>query len=138
MSTHFLDISAALSGRLNTLTDLPPVAWMNRIYSPVDGTLFLKEFWMPGEVEQSDLGTSGRDFHQGIYQVNIFCPTNNAKNEGLVLADRIADHFARSTTLTYNDVNLRITKTKIVGGAPDGAWWIVPVEIHYETYLSPR
>lgn len=138
MATHFLDISAALAGRLNTLSGLPPVAWMNRKYEPVPGTLFLRETVLPAEAFQAEQGDSGRDLHSGIYQVDVFSPVDQGKNAAIVQADAIADHFSRGTTLTYNGINVRLTRTSLGAGFNDGAWWIVPVNIRYQSYLTPR
>lgn len=139
MATHFLDISAALSGRLNTLSGSPPVAWMNREYDPTPGTLFLRETLLPGRTTQAELGATGRDNTVGVYQVDVFAPVDKGKNAALVQADSIADHFSRGTTLTYNSISVRLTETSIGASTLiDGAWWMVPVDIRYETYLTPR
>ncbi len=138
MATHFLDISAALSGRLNSLSGLPPVAWMNQQYEPEPGTLFLRETLLPADVYQVEQGESGRDLYSGIYQVAVFSPSDEGKNAAIVQADAIADHFSRGTILTYNSIRVRITRASLGASNNDRLWWIVPVNIRYQSYLLPR
>lgn len=138
MATHFKDIGAALSARLSTLPDLPDVSWQNRAFTPTTGVLFLRETLLPGEVVQSELGESGRDVTTGVYQVDVFAPIGNGKGAAIDQVDAIADHFARNTVLTYNSINVRLLGTSLGASAFDGAWWIVPVNIRYQSYLAPR
>lgn len=138
MATHFKDISAALSGRLSTLPELPSVSWQNRDFTPTTGVLFLRETLLPGGTFQSELGLAGRDVTSGVYQVDVFSPIGGGKGAAIDKADAIADHFARSTVLTYNSINVRLLGNSLGVAAFDGAWWIVPVNIRYQSYLAPR
>ena len=52
-------ISAALSSRLNTLTDAPPIALENVPFTPVDGTTWLRESYLPANSATVGLEPSG-------------------------------------------------------------------------------
>lgn len=138
MSTTFRDISAALSGRLNTLTGGTPIAWENSEYTPTIGTMFLRETLLPANTVQGSLGTIGKDEHGGIYQVDIFAPSGSGKGAAVAKADSVADHFKRGTTLTYNGESVRIRNVSRSNFGYDGGWLILSINIEYFTVTDPR
>lgn len=93
---------------------------------------------MPAGTEQAGLGSSGLDEHLGIYQIDIIAPAASGKGEAIAQADAIADHFKRGTTLTYNGVSLRLSKTSRGTGKRDGAWFVIPVTTTYQSFTQPR
>jgi len=137
--TVYTDIDSALDGHLNDMPDLPPVAWENKAYTPVNGTLYLRPKIIPGDTRQATLGDSGTDENIGIYQVDVFAAAGEGKEEAIVKADEIADHFKRGTLLTHNDRNVRIkSASRRVGvNTPDG-WYMISVEIVYITFTEAR
>ena len=136
--TVFLDISAALDGRLNTMTGLPDVAWENYNYTPVAGTLYLRPTNLPGSTDQATLGTAGTDLTTGIYQVDVFAEASKGKNAGLVMADNIANHFKRGTVLAYNGRTVKVTTVRRGLTDNSNGWYQVPVEILYRSYTQAR
>lgn len=136
----FLDISYTLNARLNAMASLPPVAWENsNEYKPVIGTLYLRPTVIPGDVFQSSLGENGQDQNVGIYQIDVFAESGEGYNDAIVMADLIANHFKRGTTLTYNNRTVRIRNTsRQVGINSNDGWYQVPVEIPYISFTTPR
>lgn len=135
----FLDISAALDTQLNTMSGLPPVAWENRGYTPVVGTLYIRPTLISGDVVQATLGDAGTDMNVGIYQVDIFAEAGKGKNEALVMADKIADQFKRGTDLTYNSRTVRVRNvSRQVGINNVDGWFQVIVEISYISFTEAR
>ena len=63
-------------------------------------------------------------------------PSETEKGATIDQVDTIADHFAHNTVLTYNSINVRLLGTSLGASTFDGAWWIVPVNIRYQSYLS--
>jgi hypothetical protein len=135
----FLDISAALDARLATLTNSPPVAWSNRVYEPVTGTLYLRPTHLPSDTSAATIGgTASTDLNPGIYQVDVFAPAGEGKNEAYVMADLVADHLKRDTELTYNSRTIRIKNVSIAPALQDGGWYQVPVTIEYYSLTVAR
>lgn len=138
MSTFFTDISAALSGRLNTLTGETPVAWENLDYTPTDGVMFLRETLLPSSTLQTSFGNVGYDEHLGVYQIDVFAPKGGGKGAAIAKADSVADHFKRGTTLTYNSADVRIrTVSRAVFGY-DENWLILSITIEYFAHTAAR
>lgn len=136
--TVFLDITAALDSRLDTLTNSPPVAWENRAYEPITGTLYLRPSHLPSDTTAATIGTNGTDENTGIYQVDVFSPAGEGKNEAYVMADLVADHLKRDTELTYNSRTVRIKNVSISPALNDGGWYQIPVNIEYYSFTAAR
>lgn len=140
MSSAFLDISAALDVNLNTLATANSidVAWENEGYTPVTGIAYLRATLLPADTAGVGMADNSSDEHLGIYQVDVFTPTDDGKGQAVNLADDIADQFKRGTELTYNGVTVRIKTVSRSSGSRDGSWFIVPVSIQYYSFTTSR
>jgi len=135
----FLDITAALDARLNTMSSLPPVAWENTVYEPVLNTLYLRPSHLPADTVAGTVGgASSTDLNTGIYQVDIFAPAGDGKSEGYVMADLVADHLKRDTELTYNSRTVRIKNVSLSPALQSGGWYQIPVNIEYYSFTTAR
>ena len=135
--TVFVDISAALNARLNTLGS-DPIAWANDKYTPVKDTLYLRPTLLPAETVSATLSAAGTDKQEGIYQVDVFAPSDTGRNEAYAAADAIAEHFKPVTELTYNGRVVRCVTVSIGTTFQDGGWYMLPVEIRYRSYTAKR
>lgn len=133
----FFDISAALDTQLNTMVGLPAVAWPNRKYIPVQGTLYIRPTLIQGSTVTATIGL-GSDLSTGIYQVDIFSPSDEGKNEAVTMADTIADHFARDTDLTYNSRTVTIKSTSQTRQFVEDGWYHLVLDIVYCAYTVKR
>lgn len=131
----FLDISAALDSRLNTMVGLPPVAWENKDYTPVLGTLYLRPTNLQGGTPAI---TAAQDITTGIYQVDVFAESGQGKNAAVVMADTIAAHFKTDTELTYNGRLVRVRQVNRGTAFNSNGWYQLPVEIVYDAYTARR
>jgi len=137
--TVFADISNALDTRLNTLSPLPPVAWPNREYIPIVGTKWIRPALLPADTIAATIGdTSSTDLNTGIYQVDIFTKAGEGKNDAMVQADLIADHFKRDTELTYNAHTVVIKNVSQSPAQINNGWFQVPVNIEYYAFTAER
>jgi len=135
----FLDITAALDARLNTMASLPPVAWENTVYEPTLNTLYLRPTHLPADTVAGTIGdAASTDLSTGIYQVDVFSPAGDGKNEAYVMADLIADHLKRDTDLTYNSRTIRIKNVSLSPANQDNGWYQIPVNIEYYSFTTAR
>lgn len=139
MSTAFFDISAALDDNLNNLVGKPPIAWQNRSYTPVTGTLYVRPTHLPAAIEPETIGSNGEDLNEGIYQIDIFSESGKSKKELLEMADKITDQFKHGTILTYNGVSVEIKSTGIrsFNNNSDG-WYQVSIDVIYYSFTARR
>lgn len=142
MSTAFFDTQAALDSSLSTAAGVIPVAWQypgtQGPYEPETGTTYLRPTNLSGDTFQAELGTTGQDVTDGIYQVDVLAPLDATQKTILDLADDIADAFKRGSIHTYNGVNVRIRRASVGTSTRDGAWQIIPVTISYFVYTAAR
>jgi len=127
-------IHAALGTHLKAMQGLPPVAWENvKFDAPKDGSMYLREDFIPGGSDYGSLGESGTTHERGIYQVGISAPSGSGSGVVEDLADRIINHFKCQT--------LGVVRTQLPtrGQArPDeGRIWLA-VSIPYLTELSRK
>lgn len=135
----FLDISAALDTHFNTMVGKPPIAWENKAYTPVVGTLYARVTNLQGDtVASSQSASKGQDITLGVYQVDVFAEAGKGKNDALVMADTIADHFKMDTELTYNSRLVRVASVSRGTTNTSDGWYQVPVEVVYNAYSARR
>ena len=80
MSNVFANISGALDTHLDDMVGRPPVAWENKKYAPTIGELYLRPVNMQGETVAI---TSEQDETVGVYEIEIFAPANEGKEESV-------------------------------------------------------
>lgn len=135
----FYDIGRALRKQLNAMTSLPPIAWENKKYTPIVGTLFLRPTNITGDTVQASLGDSGTDETVGIYQIDVFSPADKGDKAASQMADNVANKFKRGTVMSYNGRNVRVINvSRQVGITNNDGWYQVSVVITYKAFTQPR
>ena len=127
-------ISAALSSRLNTLTDAPPIAFENVPFTPVDGTTWLRESYLPANSATVGLEPGGSTDFTGVYQVSIYTPLDDYKLESHQLIDSITAHFARGTMLVFEGQSVVVEQVNVAQGLASGGWWLMPVSVNWRAF----
>ena len=93
---------------------------------------------LPAETVQAGLGSTGQEMHEGVFQVDVFSPSNKPKAAALAEADAVANYFSRGSVLTYNSVDVRLKTASVGRGSNDNGWYIVPVFINYLSFTLSR
>ena len=127
-------ISAALSSRLNTLTDAPPIAFENVPFTPVDGTTWLRESYLPANSATVGLEPSGSTDFVGVYQISIYTPLDDSKFGAHQLIDDITAHFARGTMLVFEGQSVVVEQVNVAQGLASGGWWLMPVSVNWRAF----
>ena len=127
-------ISAALSSRLNTLTDAPPIAFENVPFTPADGTTWLRESYLPANSATVGLEPTGSTDFTGVYQVSIYTPLDDYKLESHQLIDSITAHFARGTMLVFEGQTVVVEQVNVAQGLASGSWWLMPVSVNWRAF----
>jgi len=134
----FYNIGYALDYQLKNMGSVPPIAWENKIYKPIKGTLYLRATNMTGDATQAGLGDSGEDENLGVYQVDVFAPADKGKKAALQMADLVANRFKRGTDLTYSGTTVRISSVNREAALTVDGWYHIPVNINYYSITQPR
>ena len=137
--SFFLDMSAALDGRLNTMSGLPAVSWENKKFTPAVGTIYIRPTILTGDSVPQTVGSAGRDLNIGVYQIDVFGEAGQGKNEVITMADTIADHFKHGTQMTYNGSTVEVkTVSQRQAVNNDDGWYQAIVEIVYYSFTARR
>lgn len=135
-STKYADQQKALNKRLSDFQSTN-IAWEGAGYNPTPGTTYLEPLFFPGRPSQATLGPNGgQNEHTGIYIINVKAPAGDGWDAGGAIADNIADHFKRGTTLTYNGQKVRIRKSWVDVGTTQGDRYVVPVNVEWFAFID--
>ena len=127
-------ISAALSSRLNTLTDAPPIAFENVPFTPVEGTTWLRESYLPATSSTVGMEPGGSTDFIGVYQVSIYAPLDDYKFESHQLIVWFTAHFTRGTMLVFEGQSVVVEQVNVAQGLASGGWWLMPVSVNWRAF----
>jgi hypothetical protein len=160
MASIYDNIRAALEVKLSNVSGLPEVAWENLTYEPTTGTSFVKPRLIPTIREPAVRGLNPQIYYQGLFRVDCFVPEGLGPRAADELADKIIDAFEATTSIYYEPstnsiltesgaflitesggkvlqdgvINLSIRYSEREQGMPDGAFFMVPVNISWYIY----
>jgi len=148
-SVPFRNIRIALEGQLATAAGQASIS--NIVYENTEFDIsslsksastieWIRATLLPAETVASSLGTQGRDFHQGIFQIDYYCSTGvGGFNEKI---DTLANNFKKGLTLqggagaTLVDVKLRNVSLGV--GRRDGAFFVRNIDVSYFAVTAAR
>lgn len=131
------DISKALGQHLLALADVPAIVWENK-----DPGALVRPYLVAQMVrvnrKSRDLAGGGGIVAKGYLQVTIVYEVDAWARPAEQLADRIATHFSKGTTLAENGgVVTVMDEPNILTALRDGSDWRVPIQIDYQGNLTP-
>lgn len=130
-------IGAALETSLTNMPQVPPLAWENLNYKPVDGVAYLSTFLLLAEPD--DAGFKDSPFIQrGYLQINLHYPTNIGPGAARLKAKDLRRYFARGTSLEHDGVTTVIDRTpEITGGAVEDGRYVMRVRVRFYAHIDP-
>jgi len=137
MSAAEKDINTALSVRLAEFqTDgEPPIAYENAEYTPVEGTLYLRESFLPNIKDAVGVAHTSADDYEGLYQVSVMAGRGDRRFDAQEQARLISLHFPRGAEYTFNSIKVKITSARVSQGITDEGWYSVPVTIEWRAIV---
>ena len=137
MSAAEKDINTALSVRLAELqtAGVPPIAWENAEYTPVEGTLYLRESFLPNIKDAVGVAHTSADDYEGLYQVSVMDGRGDRRFDAQEQARLISLHFPRGAEYTYNGVTVKITGTRLASAITEDGWFQIPVTISWRALV---
>lgn len=136
-ATTFTDLRAALHAQLQTLADIPAVAWPNRAFNPDITAIWLRPRLLMARSRAAGVGIDAMNYQQGIFQVSIFAPKDNGDGSVLALANSLIQLFKRGTLLSYGSVSTVMMLPGYIGPMleePD--WFHLPVSLPFYAYTD--
>lgn len=133
-----------LDTRLATTTNIPDIIGENETTtrtqnssSAVYKTPYCRTTLIPARTDTVTLGNNGHDRWYGLYQIDLFFPTNDGVDGSNYAADQIINNFPAGTLITDSGITVRMSQTPWrEAGFESSQWYIVPVVIAYEAYIQ--
>lgn len=137
MSAAEKDINTALSVRLAELqtAGVPPIAYENAEYAPVEGALYLRESFLPNIKDAVGVAHTSADDYEGLYQVSVMDGRGDRRFDAQEQARLISLHFPRGAEYTYNGVKVKITGTRLASAITEDGWYQIPVTISWRAIV---
>lgn len=137
MSAAEKDINTALSVRLAEIQTAgqPPIAWENAEYSPTEGTLYLRENFIPNVKDPVGVAHTSADDYEGLYQITVADGRGDRRFDAQEQARLIALHFPRGAEYTYNGVTVKITGTQLASAIVEEGWYQIPVTVSWRALV---
>jgi len=124
----FNNIQNALNTRLANISGLPVIYYPNDQKEPLQSTPYLRPTLLPATSQLYTLNDG--DYHQGIYQIDIYKQLKFGSAPVLLIADAIRDGFRRQS-LTSNGTIVHIQNISISQARKEEGWWSCYVEVNY-------
>ena len=130
-----VNVRAALETKLKAITPAISTAWENVAFEPVTGTPYQAAYVLPAEPANPTMG-AGHYREQGLFQINLFYPSQVGTATAAARAEAIRIAFKRGTTMTSGSIKVIVTATPYIGqGRTDGDRWMVPVKIRWKAEI---
>lgn len=107
------------------------VAYQNRPFTPVTGTLYLKAILLPADTASDDLAGALRTY-RGVFQVSVMAPINAGPGLAETIGDELVALFVMNARLTASGFTVQqITPATQAAALQDEKNYIVPVSFEY-------
>lgn len=128
----FTTIQAILDTQLQTVAGLPVLQLENTRYEPKTGVPFVRPTFMPAETARL---SNTDDLLQGLYQIDVFYPTDKGTATASAMADLIKSAFVRGATYTTNSVNVHVVKSYREAGTVFQQFYKLSVMVQWNCQL---
>lgn len=135
MASVYDDIRAALEANLAGISGIPNIAWENVTFTRTTGQPYVKPRLFPTVREPAHRGLNPQQYYQGLFRVDCYVPEGAGPKAGDDLANLIIDNFEATTDLTSGSTNVSIRYAEREQGTPDGAFFMIPLNIGWYTYF---
>lgn len=124
-------IARALDEHLQAMK-LTNVAFENAPFTPTKGQMYLSSLISGRDRIPLGFGANAVTQYSGSYQVNVNGPVDEGVQPGLRLADRVAEHFRRGTTLRAPDeTRISVEISSVQAAITVGDWFTIPVVVRW-------
>lgn len=129
------EIQAALDGRLLTTAGLPSLQTENtRINASSNLLAFARSTLLPAQSNVLSLGVGATRQMQGLYQVDIFVPSDSGTDTARLVADSVVDNFPIGLELVSGSTTVKIDIASVMASYSINKYYCIPVRIQWNTY----
>jgi len=144
-SKFFRNIRIALESQFKTMADDASIT--TRVFENVDFDFssleksnltneFVRGTILPGDTLSAGVGTTGRDLHQGIFQIDYYNRVGIGAYSDKI--DSIANAFKKGHKLVVNDTTVNVRNVSLGVGRRDGAFFVRNIDVSYFAVTTAR
>jgi len=130
-----LDIQNSLDAHLKTLAELPLLQTENtRINASPNLNSFTRSTLLPAQSSVLAIGAGAPKQMTGLYQVDVFVPSDSGTATARGLADSIVDIFPAGLLLTSGNSTVHIDIASVMAAYTINKYYCIPVRVQWNTY----
>lgn len=104
----FATIQALLEAQVATVVGLPLYQMENTRISPVAGSPWCRSTFLPARTVQETVGMNGRNRLSGLFQIDLFYPSDKGTATANAMTDLVIAAFPRGLQLTSSGVTVLV------------------------------
>jgi hypothetical protein len=132
-----LDIQTALDDQLKTIVDLPALQTENtRLDASKNLTAFTRATLLPSQSTVISLGVTAEKQMLGLYQVDVFYPSDIGTKAARTLSDAIVNTFPIGLTLTSGTTTVTVEIASVMAAYTINKYYCIPVRVQWSVYRS--
>ena len=97
---------------------------------------YLRPTLLPAQPTQVELSEAGRNRHRGVYRVDCYYPVGIGRTTGLAMAEAIAAHFKRGTTLAGSGFWLKVESSGVGPAREEPDRLGFPINVEWRADIS--
>jgi hypothetical protein len=125
----YANLQAALDNHLQTLANLPPLQLENTRNIGRTGQSFSRATLLPARPSQLSVGAQGRDLRRGLYQIDLFVPTDDGATTANVMADEVIAHFPRGLVVSLDGTSVVVEMAYREVGQRVETFYMLPIMV---------
>ena len=131
-----LNIEVALQSKLATLSPAVSTAWPNTSFKPVENTAWIRPTYLASRSPSATL--SRAQYHEGIYQIDIFVPLEKGIAALMTIVDNIYTLYRGVNSLTAGGSIITLNSINRGPTQKEEAWYHGIVEINFKCFDAQR
>lgn len=137
MSLHDVKMALQRNYYLPTQVLSYPICRENTDFDPTSGTAYAALTFVPNEPKPYTKGTNGTDLVTGIYDVELFYPSNTGDSQACLDFETLRARYKVGHYLTYSSQAVEIMScSRTEGSIVNTAWFRVLVRISFRARIS--
>tara|TARA_R110000772_G_scaffold66101_1_gene147423 strand:+ start:299 stop:706 length:408 start_codon:yes stop_codon:yes gene_type:complete len=128
------EIRAILEGHLSTIVDVPQIAYESVSFAPTTGTSYLQVVYLPVTRRPAVRGLNPQQRYDSLLSINCYAPEGSGPSAADTLAKNVMEAFEATTSISQNNITVRIDYAERQQGILNSPWYFVPVNIACYAY----
>ena len=112
-----------------------PVAWDGKPYDPISGTKYVSQVLIPARPQSIAIGQGIPQRMTGVYQIDIYSSTENAKYEADKIVESLEEAFKIGYPITRKGLSIQVDNFYPDPHGEEDGWYRVSISIFYRTEL---